>query len=413
MRGEAGMKVLIVAPVASWYGISHLPHALDRAGFTVGLAGARDGPLAHTRYVSRRWLVESAQNTSSKLIALVQNAFDQWSPRLIVPADDYAVGIFHRLVLRQSTATVSDGLRAALRTSMGSPRHYPTTGAKSRLAGAAAAASVDMAPQVAGPDAGRALAFARAHGFPVLIKPDAGWAGQGIRMCRTEADLLSGLKALRLSGKAGGGGPASYSVQKYIAGETAAIALAAYRGRMLDGIAYAKHRTMAARGPTAVARRLARPDMLEAGRRLVAHFRYTGFAGADFIIESGSGRAWLIEFNARPTPICGRAHLMGVDLAAALMAGLQGTAPPSAAPADAVELVAFFPQEWMRNPNSPFLHAARHDVPWSDPRLVRYFVERYAGARPGPSVRAMTTREGLPAPAGPVPMGIPGVDQTR
>ena len=191
------MKVLIVAPVASWYGISHLPHALDRAGFTVGMVGARDGPLAHTRYVSRRWLLESALNTSSSLIGLVQKAFDQWSPRLIVPADDYTVGIFHRVVLRQSAAPVSDGLRGALRTSMGNPRQYASTAAKSRLSEAAAAVSVDMAPQVAGPDAERALAFAKAHGFPVLIKPDSGWAGHGIRMCRTEAELLSGLKALR------------------------------------------------------------------------------------------------------------------------------------------------------------------------------------------------------------------------
>jgi hypothetical protein len=374
MREEPLVKILIVAPVASWFGISHLPFALQRTGFTVGMAGARDGPLAHTRYVSKTWLPEGALDTSSKLIALVQGAFDQWSPRLIVPADDQTVGIFHRLVRGQTRATVSEGLRDLLKASLGDSRHYATAAAKSRLATAAAAASVDMAAQVVRPDAERALAFAKTHGFPVLIKPDSGWAGHGIRMCRTEAELVSGLKMAQAGGR-----HEAYSVQKYIEGETAAIGLVAYRGTMLAGIAYAKHRTMVPRGPTSVARRLDRPDMLQAGARLVAHFGYTGFAGADFILESGSGRAWLIEFNARPTPICGRAHLMGIDLAAALMAGLQGRAAAPATPATGVELVAFFPQEWMRNPNSPFLHGARHDVPWADPRLVRYFVERYVG----------------------------------
>ena len=386
------MKVLIVAPVASWYGISHLPLALNRAGFTVGMAGARDGPLAHTRYVSKKWLPEGTLATSSKLIELVQNAFDQWSPRLIVPADDQTVGVFHRLVLQQTSLSVSDALRDALGDSLGDARHYATAAAKSRLGRAAAAAAVDMAPQVVRPDVEDAIAFAKVHGYPLLIKPDAGWGGQGIRVCRTEAELVAGIRAAHAKGAAGGM-PAMYSVQKYIKGEPAAIALAACQGRMLAGIAYAKHRTMVPRGPTSVARRLARPDMLEAGARLVGHFGYTGFAGADFVIESGSGRAWLIEFNARPTPICGRAHLMGIDLAAALMAGLQGKEPAPAPAVPGAELVAFFPQEWLRNSNSRFLHAAHHDVPWNDPRLVRYFVERYAAPRAVPPVRAVTARD--------------------
>jgi len=369
------LKILIVAPAASWFGISHLPLALVRAGFTVGMAGARDGPLAHTRHVSKTWLPEGALDATSKLIGLVQAAFDQWSPRMIVPADDQTVGIFHRLVRGQTQARVSIGLRKALRDSLGDPRWYATAAAKSRLDEAAAAASVAMAPQIVCPDTERALAFSRAQGYPVLIKPDSGWAGQGIRVCRTEAELASGLAAVRASNKAAGRLDA-YCVQKYIKGETAAIALTAYRGRLLAGLAYAKHRTMFPRGPTSVARRLVRPDMLEAGARLVRHFGYSGFAGADFIIEAGSDRAWLIEFNPRPTPVCGRAHLMGVDLAAALMAQLQGKAPAMPAPAAAVEMVAFFPQEWLRNPNSRFLSDAYHDVPWSDPQLVRYFVER-------------------------------------
>jgi hypothetical protein len=127
------LKILIVAPAASWYGISHLPFALKRAGFTVGMAGARDGPLAHTRYVSKTWLPDGALDTSSKLIGLVLNAFDQWSPRLIVPADDQTVNIFHRLVLGQSKTPVSAGLRDALRDALGDPRHYTTAAAKSRL----------------------------------------------------------------------------------------------------------------------------------------------------------------------------------------------------------------------------------------------------------------------------------------
>jgi hypothetical protein len=30
-----------------------------------------------------------------------------------------------------------------------------------------------------------------------------------------------------------------------------------------------------------------------------------------------------------------------------------------------------FPQEWLRDPSSPYLHSGYHDVPWDQPDLVR------------------------------------------
>jgi len=371
------LKVLIVAPNASWIGVAPLPAALVRAGFTVGVVGTRGGPLAHTRYVSERWLSSSPLDTAYKVVSLLQSAYDTWSPQLIVPADDQTVGILQRFVLGTSRVVVSDALRRILHDSLGNPEFYATIQAKSRLDQAAAACLVDMPPQIVCSDQNRALEFARACGFPVLLKPDSGWAGQGIRTCRTEAELVSALNSAAAPVTPGRVRPV-FSVQKFIAGETAAIGLIAREGRLLAAIAYAKHRTTSEYGPTTVARRLQRADMLAAGERLVRHFGYTGFAGIDFVIESGTDRAWMIEFNARPTPICGRARRMGVDLAAALMADLQGK--PAPAPGGGAELLAFFPQEWYRDARSPYLHDACHDVPWDDPQLLRYFIERYPQA---------------------------------
>ena len=368
------MKVLIVAPHASWIGVAPLPAALVRAGFTVGVVGARDGPLAHTRHVSAKWLSATPLDTAYKLLSLVQTAYDSWFPQLIVPADDPTVAIFQRVVLGKSRMAVSESLSSALRHSLGNPEFYVTIQAKSRLDQAARACSVDMPPQLANPDKDRAVEFSRLCGFPVLIKPDSAWAGQGIQICRTEPELVSALDRLAAIPVAPGSVRRVFSVQKFIEGETAAIGLVARDGRQLAAIAYAKHRTIGAFGPTTVARRLQRPDMLAAGERLVRHFGYTGFAGVDFVIEAGSGRAWMIEFNARPTPICGRAHFMGVDLAAALIADVQGQT--DVATRDGVELLAFFPQEWYRDARSRFLHEAYHDVPWDDPQLLRYFIDR-------------------------------------
>jgi hypothetical protein len=39
------------------------------------------------------------------------------------------------------------------------------------------------------------------------------------------------------------------------------------------------------------------------------------------------------------------------------------------------DVVALFPQEWMRDPASPYLTNAFHDVPWDDPALIRAWME--------------------------------------
>jgi hypothetical protein len=40
------------------------------------------------------------------------------------------------------------------------------------------------------------------------------------------------------------------------------------------------------------------------------------------------------------------------------------------------DTIALFPQEWLRDPASPFLNSAHHDVPWKEPRLVQLSVRK-------------------------------------
>jgi hypothetical protein len=39
-------------------------------------------------------------------------------------------------------------------------------------------------------------------------------------------------------------------------------------------------------------------------------------------------------------------------------------------------VVAFFPNEWEKDPASDFLTAAYHDVPWSEPDLLRALMKK-------------------------------------
>ena len=61
----------------------------------------------------------------------------------------------------------------------------------------------------------------------------------------------------------------------------------------------------------------------------------------------------------------------GRDLPAALYAALSGEDIHPAPKVTENDIIALFPQEWMRDPDSAFLKSAYHDVPWEEPELLR------------------------------------------
>jgi hypothetical protein len=81
----------------------------------------------------------------------------------------------------------------------------------------------------------------------------------------------------------------------------------------------------------------------------------------------------LIEINRRVTNGIQMGGLVGVDLCAALAAALDGGAYAGRVdiPAGEEHLIAEFPQEWLRDAASPYLRAARTDVPWDDVGLLQ------------------------------------------
>jgi len=103
----------------------------------------------------------------------------------------------------------------------------------------------------------------------------------------------------------------------------------------------------------------------------------SGFCGVDFVLEDGTGRAWMIELNPRATQLGHLAIGPSGTLAAALLARLRGDVAPAAAqPRITQETVAFFPQAWLSGTVSPLLPPAYHDVPWAEPALVAELMRR-------------------------------------
>jgi len=122
----------------------------------------------------------------------------------------------------------------------------------------------------------------------------------------------------------------------------------------------------------------------------------------DFIRDA-SGAVHLIEINPRATQGGTLAFGKGRDLPAALAACIAPAA--GMRPAIPNDLVALFPREWQRDPASPYLKSAFHDVPWDDPAVLLAALgvsPRKTVAKrlsPTPSSAKATNAASLPHPA--------------
>jgi hypothetical protein len=94
--------------------------------------------------------------------------------------------------------------------------------------------------------------------------------------------------------------------------------------------------------------------------------------GLDYMRDDG-GRVFLLEINPRATPTAHLALGPGRDLAAALLTAA-GHPVPDRPAVTRKACIALFPQELKRDPNSPHLTAAYHDLPLDDSRLAAALV---------------------------------------
>jgi hypothetical protein len=163
-------------------------------------------------------------------------------------------------------------------------------------------------------------------------------------------------------------------LQHFVPGTPATTAFACWQGRVLASVHMDVLETVRPNGPASVMRRIHCPHMELAALRLAERFGLSGLHGLDFIRDP-DGRVHLIEINPRATPTSALALGPGRDPTAALAASvspsIQGARP---APTDN-PVIALFPQEWRRNPDSDWLRTAHLDVPWDDPAVLRACLE--------------------------------------
>jgi hypothetical protein len=371
------VKVLLATTVR-WPSAGRLAGAFVDAGCAVDALLPAEHPAAKSRYIGRIYPYRPLSDVPSFLDAAGQSHAD-----LVVALDDRATSL-----LLRARERAPYHIAALIAQSLGHTESYAQLMSRSGFIEAARRADI-RTPQTRAilNDADLEDAISDI-GFPAVLKADGTWGGDGIAIVRDRDEALlawrklssppsllrSVVRAIRrsdahfLRAKLETEAPA-ISMQQFIPGKPATTSFACWQGRLLA----ANHmETLAAQdtnGPASVLRRIENPQMDEAAARLAARFELSGLHGLDYICDE-DGQAHLIEINPRSPQTSYLSFGAGHDLVCALVARVDGHARPPR-PRIASNTVALFPQEWMRDPASPYLANAFHDVPWDDPALIR------------------------------------------
>jgi glutathione synthase/RimK-type ligase-like ATP-grasp enzyme len=275
--------------------------------------------------------------------------------------------------------------------SMGAPAR-DGSGSKQRVNEIAAALGIRVPRQAVVDTPGGACAFSRTVGYPIMLKKENTFGGMGVTRCGDDRETLIAWYRLRAQARwqrgvaRFGGGPAQaiaplrrwlmdrpaapLIAQQFIPGRLGFRSFVADRGRVLAGItAIAEEHNPAPFGASSVVRFIDHPEVERATAALARALDLSGFGGVDFLFEAGTEQPYLLELNARVTPIAHLGKRLGVDLCAALHAATAGQ-PATAPTAPRETVVALFPSELERDPNSRWLTTAHHDVPWDERALL-------------------------------------------
>jgi len=227
-------------------------------------------------------------------------------------------------------------------------------------------------------------------GLPTVLKSDGSSGGEGVRVVRTpeeanrafhvlqappslaravkhvlvdqDTTLISPLLLRRRN---------IVSAQTFVSGHEATSLVACWKGKVLAALHFEVINKQDATGPASVLRLIDNAEMSRAAEKLVRRLDLSGLNGLDFMLETETGNAYLIELNPRATQV---GHLRlgpGRDLPAALHAAVSGNVLQEAQKITENHTITLFPQEWTRNPQSPFLLSGYHDIPWEEPELLR------------------------------------------
>ena len=390
---------VLIATTSRWFPTARLAVALATAGCSVDAVCPSRHPMTNLRGMRQTY-------TFRGLAALTSfaEAIRATQPDLIVPGDDLATCHLHSLYQRElRRGQAGHSICALIERSLGSSESFPVVYARTAFMDLARQAGV-RAPKTEVIANGSALKrWVTSVGFPTVLKANGTSGGDGVRVVHNlqEAQqafrtlqapplLLRAIKRAVVDRDKTLLWPsllrqrAAVNAQEFVPGREATSAVACWNGSVLASLHFEVVNKREAAGPSSVVRLIEHAEMSATVETMVRRLKLSGIHGFDFMLEAQTGDAYLIEINPRATQVGHLTLGAGRDLPAALYAALSGAELQTAPKITENDTIALFPQEWMRDPASPFLQSAYHDVPWDEPELLRAFAgkRKQQGALP-------------------------------
>jgi len=411
---------ILLATTSSWYPTARLAMALADAGCEVDVVCPADHPLRRTRSFRRAYVYRGLSPLRSFTQAIAQT-----QPDIIVSGDDLATRHLHTLHARQlREGKTGSSLAALIERSLGAPESFPFLDARADFINLAQQEGLRVPPTQVIRNSDELKTWVGCMGLPVVLKANGTAGGVGVRIARTLAEAqiaLEQLQAPPLLARAVKRALVNHdktlvwptllrhravvNAQAFVDGHEATSTVVCWQGAILAGLHFEVINKTTSAGHATVVRLIEHPEMAAAAEAMVRRLKLSGMYGFDFMLETGTENAYLIEINPRSTQV---GHLTlgpGRDLPAALCAVLAEKAVQPAPTVTEKDTIALFPQEWIRDPQSAYLRSAYHDVPWSEPGLIRDCVTNsgkqrrwYSRAERKPFASAIRSTQPMPAP---------------
>jgi carbamoylphosphate synthase large subunit len=382
-------KVLLVS-TSFWFSTARLAGALRTAGWLVEGICSESHPLRKTPSVSQTHRYRGLQPLDS-----LASAIASARPDLILPCDDLAAQHLRDLHAQAANSGHPDSICALIERSIGSHLSFPIIRSRAAFMAAAEVEGIRV-PKTKSIESSRDLEhWLRESSLPVVLKADGTSSGEGVIIARSVEEAkhavatlnapplaIIALKRAIVDGDLTQIRPmllrqrSPVCAQTYISGTESTSLVACWQGQVLAGLHFEVVMKQHAAGPSSVLRLIDDPEMNSAVEKMVRRLDLSGLHGFDFMLEKSSGNAYLIEINPRTTQVGHLTLGAGRDLPAALLAAFRGQRPGMTPSLTDKNTIALFPQEWIRDPSSPYLLCAYHDVPWDEPELVRDGIRR-------------------------------------
>jgi carbamoylphosphate synthase large subunit len=384
-KAAAGLTPkILLTDTNRWSLAARLAISLSEAGCEVSAVCAAQGhALLKTRAVRRTHPYSGLRPLKS-----LSRAIRAAEPDIIIPCCDRSVEHLHELYAQsQSGGENKSKLAAVIERSLGSPRSHSIVSSRYELLKLAGEQGIRV-PRTSSINTPEELeSWLEGEQFPWVLKADRTWGGGGVAVIHTAAEVQRSLTQLaRLFRPARAikrtlinrdpfwlsswwqGSQHAISAQSYIQGRPANCSVVCWEGRVLAGIGVAVIVSEGLTGPASVVRIVDNSEMMFAADRIASRLGLSGFFGLDFVIEEGSGAAYMIEMNPRTTPPCYLRLGKGRDLAGALWAQLAGRPQVETMPVTQNQMIAYFPQAWQGD--RELLQSCFQDVPQGEPELV-------------------------------------------